>query len=62
MELDTNVGIYCLQCQEMCNPYKQDVDLMMLGHRLRRCANIKPVFKMGFLFTGSIHWKKISDY
>ena len=30
MELDTYVGIYCLQCQEMCNAYKQDVDDLML--------------------------------
>ena len=29
-ELDTYVGIHCLQCQEMCNPYKQDVDLMLV--------------------------------
>ena len=30
MELDTYVGIYCLQCQKMCNAYKQDVDLMLV--------------------------------
>ena len=29
-ELDIYVGIYCLQCQEMFNPYKQDVDLMLV--------------------------------
>ena len=29
-ELDTYVGIYCFQCQEMCNAYKQDVDLMLV--------------------------------
>ena len=37
MELDTYVGIYCLQCQEMGNPYKQDVDPMLVYCRAIVC-------------------------
>ena len=29
MELETYVGLYCIQCQEMRNTYNQDVDLML---------------------------------